>query len=92
MMLKIYSVMDVKASAFMSPFFTAHDGQAVRSFGDACNDEKSMFARHPEDFALYRLGEFDDVAGKLKAQEVPEFIIRAVDMLPPKEVKDASKK
>jgi hypothetical protein len=38
----------------------------MRHFGDAVNDQSTMFNKHPEDYALYELGEYDDDTGQFK--------------------------
>lgn len=63
MKLKIFSVFDKAVHAFLPPFFLPTDQTAVRAFSDCVKDEKHAFYRHPGDYTLFRLGEFDDVTG-----------------------------
>lgn len=63
MMLKMYSVFDSKAAAFLPPFFMHTDNVAKRTFSDCANDPQHMFSKHPEDYTLFCLGSFDDVTG-----------------------------
>lgn len=63
MKLKMFAVFDVKAAAYLAPFFLPTVGQAVRAFADASNDPSTMFAKHPEDYTLFHVGEFDDSSG-----------------------------
>lgn len=65
MIQKMYGVRDAKAQAFLQPFFSIQNGSAIRAFSDACNDGKSSFAQHPEDYILYELGSFDDNSGEI---------------------------
>lgn len=58
--LKIFTVYDSKADAYMQPFFMRSHGEAVRSWIDAVNDPNTAFNKHPEDFTLFEIGEFDD--------------------------------
>lgn len=67
MILKAYSVFDLKAAAFGSPFFFHQHGQAMRAVMDAASDPNSMLSRHPADFALYCVGQWDDLTGRLEA-------------------------
>ncbi len=64
MILKAFAVYDVKSCTFSPPFFVTEPGVAIRNFSDVCNDPNSMIFRHPEDFDLYMLGEFDDFKGE----------------------------
>lgn len=63
MKLKAFSVFDVKVDAFMPPFFQPTNGSALRHFADAVNDPQSQLSRHPEDYKLCCVGEFDDATG-----------------------------
>lgn len=69
MILHIYSVLDLKGVAFAAPFFQHTDGLAIRAFQDACRDPNNQLHQHPEDFVLYRLGDFDDQGGKITPLE-----------------------
>lgn len=66
MVLKVFSIMDVKAECFAHPFYQQSAGLAIRAFGDVCGDDKMPFKRHPDDFVLYELGEFDDGLGEFR--------------------------
>ncbi len=59
----IYSVFDVKAGAYMVPFFLATDAMALRGFSDLLLDAEHPFSAHAEDFTLFKVGEFTDVKG-----------------------------
>lgn len=60
MIIKMFSVFDQKALAFMPPFFTPRSEQAVRSFTECANDPAHGFCRSPQDYTLYELGTFND--------------------------------
>lgn len=66
MIVKVFSVYDSKALVFQAPFFMAATGAAVRAFGDACNDPQLTLSKHPGDFVLYQIGEFNDETGEFK--------------------------
>lgn len=74
MILESYAMKDVKAATFGRPVFCAALGQLVRDIQDALKGD-DIFARHPEDFVLYRIGRFDDVAGVFTALPMPEFVL-----------------
>lgn len=60
MKLKVFSILDLKAGFFQVPFFMPSVGQAMRAVSDLCGDPSSIISRHPGDFALYELGEWED--------------------------------
>lgn len=64
---KMFSVLDVKADLYASPFCFGAVGQAVRAFSDLVQDPNTMPGRHPEDYKLVQIGEFDDVSGEVRA-------------------------
>lgn len=72
MRLKVFSILDTKADAFMSPFFMSTTGQAVRAFKDLVNDPKSSVYKHPGDYRLVHIGLFDDQLGKLESLDQVE--------------------
>lgn len=65
MILKVFAIYDSKAEAYLQPFFTSTIGMAIRSFEQAANDPQTQFHRHPADFTLFNIGEYDDETGTL---------------------------
>lgn len=65
MIQKAYSVYDRKALTYNPPFYAPTDGAAIRSLADAANDTTTLLGRHPNDYVLYLVGEFDDQKGLL---------------------------
>lgn len=63
MILKIYSVYDSAAKAYMAPFYMHHDSEAVRLFKISANNPGSPFNSSPGDYTLFNIGEFDDSEG-----------------------------
>lgn len=63
MKLLAYSVYDLKALIFHPPFFMPTDGAALRAFTDTANDLNTSIGRHPADFVLFCVGEYDDQTG-----------------------------
>lgn len=63
---KVYTVYDSKVEAYMSPFVMRSKGEAVRAFSDTVNEENSQFNKHPEDFTLFEIGEWNEKSGVLE--------------------------
>ena len=61
----IYSIHDSKAQAYLPPFYLHNKNMAIRSFSDAVQDQTTAFYRHPEDYSLWEIGEFDDITGEI---------------------------
>ncbi len=56
----IFTIYDEKAQVFLPPFFVPTLGIATRAFSDCINSEDHQFAKHPQDYTLFQLGEFFD--------------------------------
>jgi len=65
MIIKMFSLYDSKAECFGPPFFIETTGQAVRALMDYVNNPETMVSRHPEDFVMYEIGEYDNQKGEV---------------------------
>lgn len=79
MKLKMYAVYDSKVETYAQPFFLPTNGAAIRSWIGAVNDETTMFAKHPEDYTLFELGEYDDETGKTENLHTPKSLGTALE-------------
>jgi len=75
MILKMFSVYDSKAEAYMQPFFLNSRGLAIRSFTDLANDPKTSVYQYAADFTLFELGEFDDNGAKIIQHPAPVALV-----------------
>jgi len=78
-MTKIFSIYDSKTEAFMQPFFMATKGAAIRDWTQAIADEKTPFCRHPQDFTLFEIGEWDDQKGQITTHATPVSLGVAIE-------------
>jgi len=67
---KIYAVYDSKGEVYTPPFFDHAEGRALRTFADCCNDEGHQFGKHPEDYTLFNLGQYDDSTGTITQDKI----------------------
>lgn len=79
MKLKIFSVRDSAMDAYARPFFTPTVALAARSFRDEVNRPDSEMSKHPADYELFELGEYDEDSGKFVNAESPRSIVRGSD-------------
>lgn len=70
------SVFDSKVGAYSPPFSCKTRGEAIRSFTDACKDTSMHFGKHPADYRLFVIGEFDVGTGFVGGS-TPEPLIGA---------------
>lgn len=83
MKLLAFSIFDEKALTYGQPFFTNAVGVASRNLQEAVQNRETMISRHPEDFALYHLGYFDNETGHMDPSK-PELVVRASSFTFPK--------
>lgn len=76
MKLQMMSVFDRALGAYMQPWFAQSKGQAQRMFTDEINNPQGDMHKHPEDYALFHLGEWDNETGALTKEPInaPEQI------------------
>lgn len=79
MKLVAYAIYDMKAEAFSTPFFSQNDLMAKRTFKDLATDPQSTVFKNPEDFRLFRVGEFVNADGTLVQTEIPQLISEAIE-------------
>lgn len=67
MNLKIVAIRDRALDAYGRPIFVHTVGQAIRSFQDEINraEANNEMNKHPDDYDLYLLGDYDDSTGKI---------------------------
>nr|QJB20406.1 MAG: nonstructural protein [Microvirus sp.] len=81
MIIKMFSVHDAKANAFLQPFFSQTAGTAERSFAAEIKSTDSQFAKFAEDFTLFEIGSFDDATGKMEPLNTPHAVVKAIQLL-----------
>ena len=82
MNLFVVSVKDRAADVFNRPFFVPHRNVAIRDFTDEVNRSAvdNQLNKHPDDFDLYLLGEFNDNTGEF-VMVTPQVLVRAKDVI-----------
>jgi len=79
----IVSVKDRAAEVFNRPFFVPHRNVAVRDFTDEINRAAAdnPLNKHPDDFDLYLLGQFDDSNGAFIREGAATVLVRGKDVV-----------
>lgn len=83
MLLRAYTLHDVKALNYSPPFFQHNDGLAIRMLSDLVADMNTSVGRHPADFKLYCVGSYDDTNGRLIPLNIIEHVMDAISCVPP---------
>lgn len=74
-----YSILDKKVGAYLRPVFAKSVVEVQRNLEQLVKDKTSSLCLFPADFALYKVGSFDDVEGVFVVQTKPEFIAEVVE-------------
>lgn len=69
--MRIFTVHDNKAEAYLPPVYYKTKGEALRAFETTCKNKESQFHQYPSDFTMYELGEFNEQTGDITQNEKP---------------------
>lgn len=75
--MKIFSIHDSKAEAYLPPIYFKTAAEAIRAFSTACEDSNSNFYKYPHDFTLVELGEFDEPTASIATHNIPRILSNA---------------
>jgi len=81
MQMKIYTIYDSKAEAYLQPFFMQSNGAAIRAFTDLANDPQHVFGKHPEDYTLFDIGVYDESTAAIVSNATPISLGVAINYL-----------
>ena len=79
MKMGMYAIRDAAIGVYKPPFVQHNNAHAMRNFGDLANDPNTEINKHPSDYCLVRVGEWDDDQGTLHPEE-HHVIAWAVDI------------
>lgn len=79
----VYTFYDATVGTHSNPMIFLNDGQAIRVFSDIINakEKESDLAKHPEQFALFTLGEWDNQTGIVEQLKTPKLVIQGKQLL-----------
>ena len=87
--LNSYVLLDKQAEQYNTPMFLANDAVAIRTIKNELMNPNSQISLSPEDFAIYKNGEYYSDIGEYSERQDCELIIEVADIQLPtiKEVK-----
>ena len=74
MKLQIFAVLDLKAQAYMQPFFQHNKATAERTIANCKADPKHPLGQNPDDYMLFHLGVYDDASASFELLEFPDKV------------------
>lgn len=78
--LRVCSIYDSKAEAFMSPAFVPAIGIASRDFVDAFTGPEAKMAKHKDDFILYHVADWDTASALFTPVVPPRMVMKGADV------------
>jgi hypothetical protein len=76
----MYVIYDKAAQFYNKPFYMINNGLAMRAFKDLLDDPSTEIAKHPEDFVLFQVGEYEDTSATITTFEPAVTIARAHEL------------
>lgn len=81
MITMLFSVYDSAAERFLEPFCAPTVEFAIRSFKEAVTRDGHQFNKFPEDYTLFKVGEYDQESGSLKPVATPQSLGVAITFM-----------
>lgn len=81
MKMVLLAVRDSKADAFEPPIAVMHVGVGMRWFADQVRDGSTAYGKHPEDYSLWKVGDFSTGDGLVAGVFPPEKLVEAVAVI-----------
>ena len=78
--LRVCSIYDSKAEAYMNPMFVPAIGIASRDFIDAFTSSDNKMSKHRSDFILYEVASFDTSNGSFESVVPPRLVFKGSDI------------
>lgn len=79
----MFTIFDSAAQVYNNPWCQLNDATAIRSIRQAVFDPNTDIHRSPEDFSLFRIGEYDDETAHLELLPTPKLIAKAHELTQP---------
>lgn len=66
MKIQAFVIRDAKVEAYHRPFFSHNEMEMRRMITDTAEDGSSTFAKYPQDFDVFHIGEYNDETGQME--------------------------
>ena len=82
MKLILFSIYDIKGKIYIPPFAKHNSEVAIRDFTDMVNDPTTRINKHPQDYNLVQLGEWDDLSTKINIpKDSPKTLVNGITLV-----------
>lgn len=76
----VFTIYDTKAKTYRNPMVADTRGDFMRSLQDVVNEPDTLFNKHPTDFSLFELGQFDTETGTFVLSKSPEYKCQMLEL------------
>lgn len=76
---QIYVIYDQAAKIYNTPVFLINNDVAIRTVLNLVNSDSEL-ANHPEDYTLFRIGEYDTDTAQIDNLSAPEVVARCIEL------------
>lgn len=73
--LQLFSIKDHVVGSYLRPFTAVNEKEAQRMLLVTLQSDDNQLHHHPDDFSLYRLGDYDQITGIIDAFPEPQLIV-----------------
>lgn len=77
--MKLFTIYDSKAEAYLPPITFRTTAEAIRGFIQTVKDPSSQFHKHPADYTLYELGEYNQLSALITTYPSPRPLSNAAE-------------
>ncbi len=85
--MQVFTVQDLASETFLKPFTMKTDRDAKDGFAHVINEPETPYNKHPEDYILMSIGDFDERTGVLQVHD-KKVIARAINLVSKKLTKN----
>lgn len=79
---RLYAIFDTKAESWLPPFMSQNGNTAVRTIRDLVADYNHPFGKHPGDYALFLVGEWNDQNCQYTIEPQPVHLHNLIELVP----------
>jgi hypothetical protein len=76
---KFFAVYDTKVGVYLNPLKFRTNGQALRWFADLSVNMDTDVGKHPEDYTLFEIADWDEEKGVFTNLNTPKSLATAIE-------------
>lgn len=80
--LTVYSIYDTKSESWSRPVFSRNDATCTREVRDVLANGQTPYSMHPEDYSLFKLGQWSEFRPFFEYLSAPELVCPLVQLMP----------